>query len=178
MNKWIELSWIELNMEMGQIHEYSWIRYSALTLTLIPLYHYCTYSLAKSLENFKQSDDIYVGIKAAIEKLNHYYDQISPMIGIALILDPKRKVQYLQNTLKWEDAWVQTTLRHFQTSFNYYRQRVPNEGTSNSIPTAIGGQSIWLPCFINYGEGLFDRPGFQCSFREGVFIWNWFSNGR
>jgi hypothetical protein len=79
-------------------------------------------------------DDVYVG---AIEKLNHYYDQISSMIGIALILDPKRKVQYLRNTLQWEDDWVETILGYFHT--NYYRQRVPNEETSNSIPTAIGG---------------------------------------
>jgi hypothetical protein len=82
---------------------------------------------------------ITVGIQAAIEKLNHYYDQISPMIGIALILGPKRKVQCLRNTLQWEDDWVETILGHFHTSFNYYRQRVSNEETSNSIPTAIGG---------------------------------------
>jgi hypothetical protein len=32
---------------------------SLMVTNMIPLYHYCTYSLAKSLENFDQSDDDY-----------------------------------------------------------------------------------------------------------------------
>jgi hypothetical protein len=61
----------------------------ALMVTrVIPLYYACTEMLQESLQTFDADDDIYVGIKAGIEKLTHYYDKISPMVGIALILDP------------------------------------------------------------------------------------------
>jgi hypothetical protein len=60
---------------------------------VIPLYHYCTESLKESLLKFKTDDDIYIGIEAAIEKLIYYYDKVSPMIGIALILELTLKKQ-------------------------------------------------------------------------------------
>jgi len=65
---------------------------SSLMITnVIPLYNYCSEMLKMSLTKFNLDDDIYIGIEAAIEKLDHYYDKISPMAGIALILDPSLK---------------------------------------------------------------------------------------
>ena len=61
---------------------------SLMVTNMIPLYDYCTAMLNESLTKFNENDDMYEGIEAAVEKLNHYYDKISPMVGIALILDP------------------------------------------------------------------------------------------
>ena len=66
---------------------------------VIPIYDACTELLRESLSEFQPSDDIYIGIQAAIEKLTHYYDQISPMVGISLILNPTMKKDYLKNKL-------------------------------------------------------------------------------
>ena len=74
--------------------------------------------LQGSLNKFDENDDIFVGIEAAIEKLNHYYDKVSPMVGIALILDPKRKKDFLKNSLGWKDGWVDTVMEHFTSSFS------------------------------------------------------------
>jgi hypothetical protein len=59
--------------------------------SVIPYYHFCTETLKQSLKKFEDEEDIYIGLSAAIEKLEHYYDQISPIAGIALILDPRTK---------------------------------------------------------------------------------------
>ena len=102
---------------------------------MIPLYHYCTTKLQGSFTSFNRDDDIYVGIKAAVEKLNHYYDKISPMAGIALILDPTRKQQYLTNSLKWKKPWVDSVIGHFKSSFEYYRSK---KGDANPVQISIG----------------------------------------
>ncbi len=113
---------------------------SLMVTRMLPLYEYCTSSLKQSLLKFARSDDIYIGIEAAIEKLNHYYDKISPMVGIALILDPARKKQYLQDVLHWEPTWVASVMQHFQDSFEYYRKNVNvNNSDTISIATSIGG---------------------------------------
>jgi hypothetical protein len=92
------------------------------------------------LGKFSTYDDIYIGIEAVIEKLNHYYDKISPIVGICLILDPKRKKQYLQNILNWQPSWVASVMEHFQNSFEYYRKKVSvNKPAPISIASLIGG---------------------------------------
>ena len=96
---------------------------SLCVFNVIPLYHYCTESLKESLFKFKTDDDIYIGIEAAIEKLTYYYDKVSPMIGIALILEPTLKKQYLTNCLGWKQQWVNDVLDHFNQTFSYYKER-------------------------------------------------------
>jgi hypothetical protein len=68
---------------------------SLMVTNVIPIYHFCTDMLEESLKNFNKSDDSYIGIESAIEKLNHYYDKLSPMVGIALLLDPCLKKEML-----------------------------------------------------------------------------------
>ena len=45
---------------------------SLMVTNMIPLYDYCTAMLKESLKKFDVHDDIYEGIDAAVEKLNHY----------------------------------------------------------------------------------------------------------
>jgi hypothetical protein len=96
---------------------------SLCVFNVIPLYYYCTESLKQSLLKFKSDDDIYIGIEAAIEKLTYYYDKISPMVGITLILEPTLKKQYLTNCLGWKQQWVKDVLDHFNEAFSYYKER-------------------------------------------------------
>ena len=66
------------------------------------------------MKKFDVSDDIYIGIHAVIEKLEHYYDKLSPVVGIAVILDPRMKKKFLVDCLKWEDEWVETIEKQFE----------------------------------------------------------------
>jgi hypothetical protein len=45
------------------------------------------------------------------------------MIGIALILEPTLKKQYLTNCLGWKQQWVNDVLDHFNQTFSYYKER-------------------------------------------------------
>ena len=76
------------------------------------------------MKNFNISDDIYIGIYSAIEKLNCYYDKISPMVGIALLLNPCLKKQMLTESLQWEEQWVESVLDHFMSSFDHYKRKL------------------------------------------------------
>ena len=96
---------------------------SLMVTNMIPLYDYCTVMLNESLTKFDENDDIYEGIESAVEKLNHYYDKISPMVGIALILDPSRKKQYLTKCLGCLDDWVDCVMEQFTSSFHFYREK-------------------------------------------------------
>ena len=61
------------------------------------------------------------------------------MVGIALILDPKRKSNYLKNNLKWEDSWVNAGMEQFHSSFEYYRLKMTAaRPVPNTLPTSIG----------------------------------------
>lgn len=69
-------------------------RNSLSICSMLPLYDFAIDMLEESKKKFNSSDDIYVGICAAIEKLIHYYDSISPIAGIALILSPACKLSF------------------------------------------------------------------------------------
>jgi hypothetical protein len=58
---------------------------------VIPLYNFCTDKLETSMAQYDETDDIHIGMLKALEKLIHYYDHLSPIIGIALCLDPTMK---------------------------------------------------------------------------------------
>jgi hypothetical protein len=60
-------------------------------------------------------------LQAAIDKLNHYYDKISPMVGISLLLNPTYKKQMLTKSLKCKQEWVDIVMKHFMSSFSHYK---------------------------------------------------------
>lgn len=95
---------------------------SLMVTNVIPIFHFCSEMLEESLKKFKKEDDIYIGIDSAISKLNHYYDIISPMVGIALLLNPCLKKKMLTESLKWEQEWIDTVWEQFLSSFNYYKK--------------------------------------------------------
>jgi hypothetical protein len=96
---------------------------ASMVASVIPIYHACTELLRESLREFQSSDDLYIGIEAAIEKLTHYYDQISPMVGIALILNPSMKKDFLKTSLDWQSSWVDAVEQHFVSSFKFYKDK-------------------------------------------------------
>jgi hypothetical protein len=95
---------------------------SSLMITnVIPLYNYCSEMMKMSLTKFNLDDDVYIGIQAGIKKLDHYYDQVSPMVGIALILDPTLKKEFLLSGLGWTRDWILSVEENFQSSFQFYK---------------------------------------------------------
>jgi hypothetical protein len=109
---------------------------SLMVINMIPIFHLCSEPLGDSLKNFKSSDDIYIGIESAIEKLNHYNDKISPMVGIALLLNPSSKKQMLTELLQWEQEWVDTVFDHFLSSFEHYERKLSCSSEFNSSPSS------------------------------------------
>ena len=102
--------------------------------------------LKESLKIFDENDDIYVGIEAAVEKLNHYYDKVSPMVGIALILDPTMKKDFWKNVLGWKVEWVDSVMDQFTSSFRFYHEKSKasaSAAASVSIGTSLG---LWKLC--------------------------------
>jgi hypothetical protein len=93
---------------------------------VIPLYTFCTEMLTEQKGKINKEDDIYSGLECAVEKLNHYCDMVSPMVGIARILNPCMKKSFLRNSLCWEEEWVKSVDEHFSSSFDYYKRRVLN----------------------------------------------------
>ena len=59
--------------------------------SVIPLYSYCTDMAIESMGKFDHNDDVFNGMEAALKKLNHYYDKLSPIVGITLLLNPSLK---------------------------------------------------------------------------------------
>lgn len=100
------------------------------------MYDFCVESLSQNMQKFDPDDDIYIGIEAAVEKLTHYYDKVSPMVGLALILDPRFKQNYLKDELNWQDDWVETVMYHFNSAFVFYKTKL-----NNQTPQSTGSSS-------------------------------------
>jgi hypothetical protein len=114
---------------------------SLMVTSMIPIYDYCTEMLKESLKIFDENDDIYIGIKSAIEKLNHYYDKVSPMVGIALILDPTLKKDSLKKSLGWKVEWVDSVMDQFSSSFHFYREKSKASASIASAASVSSGPS-------------------------------------
>jgi hypothetical protein len=71
-----------------------------------------------------------------VKKLNHYYDKVSPMVGISLLLNPSYKKQMLIESLKWKKEWVDSVMAHFKSSFSYYKDKFGSISYSNNITTS------------------------------------------
>lgn len=127
---------------------------SSLMITnVIALYNYCSEMLKISLRKFDLDDDIHVGIETAIEKLDHYYDKVSPMVGIALILDPTLKREFLRNGLGWKPEWIHSVEQNFKSSFLFYKGAAIASGTRESSAQEDGvenGEDDEVVSYENY----------------------------
>jgi hypothetical protein len=100
------------------------------------MFQWCIDCLTNAIRNYNDDDDIYIGIEAAIEKLTHYYDDMSPMVGIALALDPSKKYKYLDTALSWEKEWVDSVKTNFAGSFDFYKRKATTKSPSiSTIPS-------------------------------------------
>ena len=54
----------------------------------------------------------------------HYYDQVSPMVGIALLLYPTFKKSSLVDMFDWKEEWVDAVEESFVDAFRVYKSKV------------------------------------------------------
>jgi hypothetical protein len=112
---------------------------ASLSITnVMLLYYFCTETLKDSMNKFNEGDDIYAGIEAALEKLTHYYDRLSPIVGIALILDPRMKKDFLIDCLKWEKEWVENIESQFKMAYRFYKNQNSLNDTSSATSPSKG----------------------------------------
>jgi hypothetical protein len=81
----------------------------------------------------KDDDDISSCIENAVDKLIHYYDQMSPMVGIALMLDPTKKGTYLKK-MGWETEWIETAEENFALAYDQYAAAAKGNTGTTVIP--------------------------------------------
>jgi len=90
---------------------------------VLPMYHFCIHMIQESAEKLNPGHAMHVGLKNACDKLIRYYDDLSPLAGIALILNPTMKKEFLKNNLEWEDHWVDSVMTCFNDAYNYYEKK-------------------------------------------------------
>jgi hypothetical protein len=105
---------------------------SLMITNVIPLFNFCVDMLTGINSKFEPTDDIHIGISAAIEKMTHYYDKISPIAGVALILNPTMKQGYLKDILLWKDEWVDSVMQCFHSSYVFYKEKNGNVNVTAS----------------------------------------------
>jgi hypothetical protein len=107
--------------------------------TMIPLYQHCVSSLETEINMvletgekvYDEKDDMYVAMNLAKEKIIHYYDGASPILGIAAILDPRLKKERFE-FWQWEEEWIATAMEHFKEAFEIYKAKVTSAKISNT----------------------------------------------
>jgi hypothetical protein len=110
---------------------------------VLGIYHACTTLLEASVENFEEDEAIVEGIKFAIEKLNHYYDNMSPVCGIAVMLNPSLKKQFLRSNLNWTSDWVKTVEDSLLETYTFYKDKRRSEMADDQIVKEnLSGESI------------------------------------
>lgn len=72
------------------------------------------------------------------------------MVGIALILDPTMKKDFLKNNLGWQVEWVESVMDQFTSSFRFYHEKSKasaSAAASVSIGTLSGGYEEFVRYF-------------------------------
>ncbi len=69
-------------------------------------------------------EDIYIGIASAIEKINQFYNNMSPKDGVSLIKDPSMKKDTLKDSLGWKDDWANSSFECLVSTFLFYMNSV------------------------------------------------------
>ena len=103
--------------------------------------------MIESMSKFNNSDDIFTGMEATLEKLNHYSEKLSPIVGITILLNPSMKENYLES-LGWKTEWIESVMEHFKSAFLYYKQK--HEASSISPTTIPSVENAVSSGFLNY----------------------------
>ena len=135
--------------------------HSLCIASVIPLYSYCTDMLLESMSKFDPLDDIHIGMQAALEKLNHYYDKVSPMVGISLLLNPTMKKDSLLS-LGWKPEWIESVSEHFSSAFLHYKE----QNQTTKIDAAISGLSNEINSASGYSK--YKRMKFLSSSSDNI----------
>jgi hypothetical protein len=83
--------------------------------------------LEASVETIDEDEAIVEGIKFAIEKLNHYYDNMSPVCGYAVMLNPTLKKQFLRANLNWTSDWIKTVEDSLLEAYTFYKDKTKHD---------------------------------------------------
>jgi hypothetical protein len=116
---------------------------------VIPVLHFVESSLKESKERLVPSDDLYLAIEAALDKLQHYYDQLTPLAGIVLMLDPSKKDVFLRN-INWKEDWIDQALTAFKDAYSFYEAQVEDNTSASAIATEIASKKRKFPTFSEF----------------------------
>lgn len=87
---------------------------------MIPLFQFVEFSLNEEREKLDENEDLRQALWLAIEKLTFYYDNLSPLVGVALLLDPRKKRSFLAE-IGWSENWIQSAMLSLQNAFDFYK---------------------------------------------------------
>ena len=71
------------------------------------------------------------------------------MIGIALILDPRMKKDFLKNVLVWTSDWVLATDDHFKDAFEFYRKQMEAPEVQSTTVESSQSKTSSFESFMN-----------------------------
>jgi hypothetical protein len=128
---------------------------------VIALYNYCSEMLKISLRKFDLGDEIRVVIESAIVKLDHYYDKVSPMVEIALILDPTLRREFLRNGLGWKPEWMLSVEQNFKSLVLLYKGAAIASDTRESSAQEDGdGEAVSYENYLKRKRNFVSDAGY------------------
>lgn len=121
------------------------------------MFQYCIDALETEKRKYSDDDDLYICIEDAISKLNHYYDQMSPAVGVSLFLDPQNKGKLLA-LMGWEESWIETSRQSFDIAYDFYSKKYRQQQPAPSIipqkrKAVTGGYSTWQSKLVSIDAG-------------------------
>lgn len=69
-----------------------------------------------------KTSDLYEGLDAAHEKLTYYYDQLSPVCAVIVLLDPRQGVEKLKKI--WKTSWIKQAKGWFLQAVQHYKENM------------------------------------------------------
>lgn len=102
---------------------------------MIPLLQFVDKSLQESVDlaELPDDDELKLAIDAATEKLHYYYDNLSPIVGVSLLLDPRKKLVFLQK-MQWKPSWINQAMDSFKDAFSFYQMKTGLQKTQVDQP--------------------------------------------
>ena len=109
--------------------------------------------LRESLDDLDEIDDLAIGIAPVIEKLEHYYDNISPMVGVSFILDRRQKISSLK-VIGWNEKWIKSVEKHFNDAIDFYKS---NSKQAEQIEANLNPENLFKSGYDRYLKQMYDR---------------------
>ena len=97
---------------------------------MIPLFQFCCLCLQKSIADNSNTYLLRTALSSALVKLQNYYDCVSPIVPISMVLDPRKKMKHF-NLLNWEVEWIDTVENQMQDVYKFYQEPFSNQSSAN-----------------------------------------------